>query len=84
MATLPDLALRAARHPAVRTTELPGARRHIFALQYGDPPDSHATIRLIDARSTAAGALATASVSGTACGDGAAVRAPEVVGPTAT
>ena len=60
VATLPDLALRAARHPAVSTTELPGARRHVFALLYGEPPDSPATMRLIDALGTAAGALATA------------------------
>jgi DNA-binding transcriptional LysR family regulator len=57
VATLPDLALRAARHPAIRTAELPGARRHVFALQYGEPPDSPATIRLIDALSAAAAAL---------------------------
>jgi DNA-binding transcriptional LysR family regulator len=60
VATLPDLALRAARHPAIRTAELPGARRHVFALQYGEPPDSPATIRLIDALSAAAAALAPA------------------------
>ena len=49
VATLPDLALRAARHPGIRAAELPGARRHVYALQYGDPPDSPAAIRLIDA-----------------------------------
>jgi hypothetical protein len=59
VATLPDLALRAARHPAIRTTELPGARRHVFALRYGEPPDSPATIRLIDALCAAAATLAT-------------------------
>ena len=62
VATLPDLALRAARHPAIRTAELPGARRHVFALQYGEPPDSPATIRLIEALSAAAAALATVPV----------------------
>jgi DNA-binding transcriptional LysR family regulator len=46
--TLPALALRAARHPGVRATPLPGARRHIFAMTYGDPPDPPATLRLID------------------------------------
>jgi DNA-binding transcriptional LysR family regulator len=61
VATLPDLALRAARHPAIRTAELPGARRHVFALQYGEPPDSPASIRLIDALCAAAGTLAVAS-----------------------
>jgi DNA-binding transcriptional LysR family regulator len=59
VATLPDLALRAARHPAIRTAELPGARRHVFALRYGEPPDSPATIRLIDALCGAAATLAT-------------------------
>ena len=58
VATLPDLALRAARNPAIRTAELPGARRHVFALQYGEPPDAPATIRLIDALCAAAGSLA--------------------------
>ena len=60
VATLPDLALRAARHPAIRTAELPGARRHVFALRYGEPPDSPATIRLIDALCAAAATLAAA------------------------
>jgi DNA-binding transcriptional LysR family regulator len=59
VATLPDLALRAARHPAIRTAELPGARRHVFALLYGEPPDPPVTMQLIDALSAAAGALAT-------------------------
>ncbi len=54
VATLPDLALRAARHPGIRTAELPGARRHVFALQYGEPPDSPAVTRLLDALSVAA------------------------------
>ncbi len=82
VATLPDLALRAARHPAIRTAELPGARRHVFALQYGEPPGSPATIRLTDAISAAAGALATvpARPAGTAP-PAAAVHTPEAVGP---
>ena len=54
VATLPDLALRAARHPGIRTAELPGARRHVFALQYGEPPDSPAVTRLLDALTVAA------------------------------
>jgi DNA-binding transcriptional LysR family regulator len=58
VATLPDLALRAARHPAIRTAELPGVRRHVFALLYGEPPDPPATTRLIEALSAAAGSLA--------------------------
>ena len=46
--TLPDLCLRAARHPGIATAELPGARRHVFAMTYGEPPDSRSTVRLID------------------------------------
>src|SRR5262249_54861623 len=38
VALLPDLALRAARHPGVRTEPLPGARRQGHALTYGGPP----------------------------------------------
>lgn len=46
--TLAGLCLRTARHPGIITTELPGARRHVFAVTYGQPPDSKATTRLID------------------------------------
>jgi DNA-binding transcriptional LysR family regulator len=46
--TLPDLCLRAARHPAIATTMIPGARRHVFAMTYGEPPESKSTLRLID------------------------------------
>jgi DNA-binding transcriptional LysR family regulator len=46
--TLPGLCLRAARHPGITATPLPGARRHVFAVTYGDPPDPPATGRLLD------------------------------------
>ena len=46
--TLPGLCLRAARHPGICTVPLPGARRHVFAMTYGEPPDPPATARLID------------------------------------
>jgi molybdate transport repressor ModE-like protein len=46
--TLPGLCLRAARHPGIATVELPGARRHVFAMTYGQPPDPATTTRLID------------------------------------
>ncbi len=46
--TLPGLCLRAARHPGICTAPLPGARRHVFAMTYGEPPDPPATVRLID------------------------------------
>ena len=45
---LPGLCLRAARHPGIRAAPLPGARRHVFAMTYGEPPDPPATARLID------------------------------------
>jgi DNA-binding transcriptional LysR family regulator len=46
--TLPGLCLRAARHPGITTAKLPGARRHVFAMTYGQPPDPATTTRLID------------------------------------
>ncbi len=49
VALLPDLALRAARHPGVRTEPLPGARRQVLALTYGEPPGAPAVERLLDA-----------------------------------
>jgi DNA-binding transcriptional LysR family regulator len=52
--TLPGLCLRAARHPGVRAVPLPGARRHVFAMTYGEPPDPPATARLIDVLAQAA------------------------------
>jgi DNA-binding transcriptional LysR family regulator len=54
--TLPGLCLRAARHPGIVATPLPGARRHIFAVTYGDPPDPPATARLLDVLAQVAGA----------------------------
>ena len=55
VSTLPALCLRAARHPGIRTVPLPGARRHVYAMTYGDPPDPPATSRLIDVLALAAG-----------------------------
>ena len=49
VALLPDLALRAARHPGVRTEPLPGARRQVLALTYGEPPGPPAVERLLEA-----------------------------------
>ncbi len=46
--TLPDLCLRAARHPGIATTALPGARRHVFAVTYGEPPEAKSTVRLVE------------------------------------
>ena len=53
--TLPDLCLRAARHPGIATAPLPGARRHVCAMTYGQPPDSASTTRLIDMLARVAG-----------------------------
>jgi DNA-binding transcriptional LysR family regulator len=52
--TLPGLALRAARHPGIRAVPLPGARRAVFAMTYGDPPDPPASLRFIEALAAAA------------------------------
>jgi DNA-binding transcriptional LysR family regulator len=49
VALLPDLALRAARHPGIRAEPLPGARRQVLALTYGEPPGPPAVERLLDA-----------------------------------
>ncbi|HEV2376274.1 MAG TPA: LysR family transcriptional regulator [Streptosporangiaceae bacterium] len=48
VALLPDLALRAARHPGIRAEPLPGACREVLALTYGEPPDPPAVDRLLD------------------------------------
>ena len=54
VSTLPALCLRAARHPGVKTAPLAGARRHVFAVRYGDPPDPPAVTMLMDVLRTAA------------------------------
>jgi DNA-binding transcriptional LysR family regulator len=59
--TLPGLCLRAVCHPGIRAAPLPGARRHVFAMTYGDPPDPPATSRLIDALALVAGEQAPAA-----------------------
>jgi DNA-binding transcriptional LysR family regulator len=60
--TLPGLCLRAARHPGISAAALPGARRHVFAITYGDPPDPPATARLLDVLAQVAGASTTEHV----------------------
>jgi len=54
VSTLPALCLRAARHPGIRTTPLAGARRYVFAVRYGDPPDPPAVSLLMDVLGAAA------------------------------
>ena len=51
---LPALALRAARHPGIRTVPLTAARRYVFAVRYGDPPDPPAVNLLLEVLRTAA------------------------------
>ena len=51
---LPGLALRAARHPGIRTVPLPAVRRYVFAVRYGDPPDPPAVDLLLEVLRTAA------------------------------
>jgi molybdate transport repressor ModE-like protein len=66
VALLPDLALRAARHPGIRAEPLPGARRHVLALTYGEPPGSPAAEWLLDALAEAADGKATEGRAGAA------------------
>jgi DNA-binding transcriptional LysR family regulator len=54
VATLPALALRAARNPGVRTVRLRGSRRSVIAVRYGEPPDPPATALLLDVLRAAA------------------------------
>jgi DNA-binding transcriptional LysR family regulator len=54
VSTLPALCLRAARHPGIRTVPLPGARRYVFAVRYGDPPDPPAVNLLMEVLRAAA------------------------------
>jgi len=79
VSTLPGLCLRAARHPAVKTVPLAGARRHVFAVRYGDPPDPPSVTLLMDvlrtaAEPTARGPAGAASPEGP--GDGQAPPGP--------
>jgi DNA-binding transcriptional LysR family regulator len=48
VSTLPGLCLRAARHPGIKTVPLAGARRQVFAVRYGDPPDPPPVAVLMD------------------------------------
>ena len=46
---LPELAVRAARHPGVTARPLPGASREVLALTSGEPPEPPAVARLLGA-----------------------------------
>ncbi|HEY7485548.1 MAG TPA: LysR family transcriptional regulator [Streptosporangiaceae bacterium] len=54
VATLPGLALAAARHSGVRTVALPDSPRYVSAATYGAPPDPPATAALLDSLTEAA------------------------------
>ncbi|HZZ55915.1 MAG TPA: LysR substrate-binding domain-containing protein, partial [Trebonia sp.] len=54
VATLPAMALQAARNPGVRTVRLRGSRRSVVAVRYGDAPDPPATALLLDVLRVAA------------------------------
>jgi DNA-binding transcriptional LysR family regulator len=54
VSTLPALCLRAARHPGIRTVPLPGARRYVFAVRYGNPPDPPAVSLVMEVLRAAA------------------------------
>jgi DNA-binding transcriptional LysR family regulator len=56
VATLPGLALRAARHPEVRVVPVPGSPRYVMAATYGSPPHPPATAALLAALTEAAAA----------------------------
>lgn len=73
VSTLPALCLRAARHPGIRTVPLPGARRYVFAVRYGDPPDPPAVKLLMEVLRTAAVPPPRAADSSTPSGDAAAL-----------
>jgi DNA-binding transcriptional LysR family regulator len=54
VATLPAMALQAARNPGVRTVRLRGSRRSVVAVRYGEPPDPPATALLLEVLRAAA------------------------------
>jgi DNA-binding transcriptional LysR family regulator len=61
--TIPGLALRAHRHPAITATRLPVPPRQIYAATYGEPPDPPATAALVAALTQAAATHPTTSVA---------------------
>ena len=85
VSTLPALCLRAARHPGIRTVPLPGARRYVFAVRYGDPPDPPAVNLLMEVLRTAAvpPPRPAGSGAGSGAGDGAGDGAGSAAGSRA-
>jgi DNA-binding transcriptional LysR family regulator len=60
VSTLPELCLRASRHPGIATVALPGAHRYVSAVRYGDPPDPPAVSLLMDALGKVAAPIGSA------------------------
>ena len=65
VATLPAMALHAARNPGVRTVLLRGSRRSVIAVRYGEPPDPPATALLLDVLRVAASPAAPSPATAT-------------------
>jgi DNA-binding transcriptional LysR family regulator len=61
VAIMPDLALRAARHPGILATKLPGVRREVRAIMYPASPDATAATRFVAALSAGSPTLGRAS-----------------------
>ena len=57
VATQTGLSLRAHHIDGVVATELPGAKRQIYAATYGEPPDPPATAALLTALAEAASSV---------------------------
>jgi DNA-binding transcriptional LysR family regulator len=82
--TLPGLALRAARHPAIQAVPLPGSHRHVLAITYGEAPEPPAVARLLDVLSLTAGTDrpdATQDTDSTPDADAALVPVPAAQHP---
>src|SRR5215469_13657679 len=63
VATLPEMALQAARNPGVRTVRLRGSKRSVVAVRYGEPPDPPATALLLEVLRAAVGPAAASSAA---------------------
>jgi DNA-binding transcriptional LysR family regulator len=53
--TMPGLALRSHRAPGVEATEIPGFRRRVSVVTYGEPPDPPATAAFVETLRSAVG-----------------------------
>ena len=83
VATLPAMALRAARNPGVRTVRLRGSRRSVVAVRYGEPPDPPATALLLEVLRAAVAAPALPSPPSPVAASPDPVPAPGTAAPAA-